>query len=293
MLDAVPGRTATELATDAGAAAPELAGELSRAAIAFNDVTYGERPGTEAAYRMIADLDGHLRSRGPARPAASAAPAPAERLDIGAMTSTATAVEPTASQRWRTGRWVVLAIVVIGVVGTVSTLLTAPRPGGRMDPDRNVFRGCPRPRQPASRPWRRRSGRRRHRRCRTRGEARFVGADGTDPTSCRRRCAAPAGRGARRPSGGGTDIADKGDPRAASASIGGGNAGRPARLRSAGSRARRRRAIRRQRHFRGGGRCAADEVLRGRSSPLQQRRPHRHGRGQRRLHGQRRSAEAG
>jgi Domain of unknown function (DUF4129) len=77
VLDAVPGRTATELATDAGAAAPELAGELSRAAIAFNDVTYGERLGTEAAYRMIADLDGHLRSRGPARPAASAAPAPA------------------------------------------------------------------------------------------------------------------------------------------------------------------------------------------------------------------------
>ncbi|WNG92529.1 DUF4350 domain-containing protein [Mycobacterium sp. ITM-2016-00318] len=50
------------------------------------------------------------------------------------MTSTATAVEPTVRQRWRTGRWVVLAIVVIGVVGTVSTLLTAPRPGGRMDP---------------------------------------------------------------------------------------------------------------------------------------------------------------
>jgi hypothetical protein len=63
VLDPVPGRTATELARDAGRAIPNLAAELSRAAEAFNDVTYGERPGTESAYRMIADLDGHLRSR--------------------------------------------------------------------------------------------------------------------------------------------------------------------------------------------------------------------------------------
>jgi hypothetical protein len=63
VLDPVPGRTATELARDAGRAIPALASELSRAAEAFNDVTYGERPGTDAAYRMIADLDNHLRSR--------------------------------------------------------------------------------------------------------------------------------------------------------------------------------------------------------------------------------------
>jgi hypothetical protein len=63
VLDPVPGRTATELARDAGRAMPALATELSRAAEAFNDVTYGERPGTEAAYRLIADLDSHLRSR--------------------------------------------------------------------------------------------------------------------------------------------------------------------------------------------------------------------------------------
>lgn len=60
------GRTANELAHDAGAALPHLAGELSSAATAFNDVTYGERPGTQAAYEMIADLDDHLRSRAPA-----------------------------------------------------------------------------------------------------------------------------------------------------------------------------------------------------------------------------------
>ena len=50
------------------------------------------------------------------------------------MTNTATSIAPTAGQRWRGGRWVALAIIVVGVVVTVSTLLTAPRPGGRMDP---------------------------------------------------------------------------------------------------------------------------------------------------------------
>jgi Domain of unknown function (DUF4129) len=61
VLNPVPGRTATELAKDAGKAVPDLAGELLQAANVFNDVTYGERPGTEPAYRMIADLDDHLR----------------------------------------------------------------------------------------------------------------------------------------------------------------------------------------------------------------------------------------
>lgn len=60
VLNPVPGRTATELARDAGQAIPGLAAELRRAADAFNDVTYGEVPGTEPAYRMVADLDDHL-----------------------------------------------------------------------------------------------------------------------------------------------------------------------------------------------------------------------------------------
>jgi hypothetical protein len=59
------------LAGDAGAALPHLAGELTQAATAFNDVTYGEVPGTQAAYQMIADLDDHLRSRGPAAASAT------------------------------------------------------------------------------------------------------------------------------------------------------------------------------------------------------------------------------
>ena len=63
ILDPVPGRTANELANDAGARLPHLAFELSQAANVFNDVTYGERPGTPAGYQLIADLDEHMRFR--------------------------------------------------------------------------------------------------------------------------------------------------------------------------------------------------------------------------------------
>ena len=78
VLDRVPGRTATELAQVAGRALPALADELTIAAESFNDVTYGERPGTEAAYRSIVVLDGKLGDRSAAGPAsrseAAAAP---------------------------------------------------------------------------------------------------------------------------------------------------------------------------------------------------------------------------
>ena len=77
VLNQNPGRTANELARDAGAVLPRLAGELSRAATAFNDVTYGERPGTQAAYQVIADLDDHLRSR-----SSAVMPAPGQPVTI-------------------------------------------------------------------------------------------------------------------------------------------------------------------------------------------------------------------
>jgi Domain of unknown function (DUF4129) len=74
VLNPVPGRTATELARDADAVIPGLTGELRRAAEAFNDVTYGERPGTEAGYRTVADLDDHLRFRTQATDAVATGP---------------------------------------------------------------------------------------------------------------------------------------------------------------------------------------------------------------------------
>ena len=73
VLDRVPGRTATELA--------RVADELGSAAMAFNDVTYGERPGTEAGYRQVAALDGRLGDRatsGPGSPQQPVAPSWAE-----------------------------------------------------------------------------------------------------------------------------------------------------------------------------------------------------------------------
>jgi hypothetical protein len=73
ILDPVPGRTATELARDASATLGDLSGELFSAASIFNDVTYGERPGSESAYRLIADLDGRLQDHGRAPVGAAAA----------------------------------------------------------------------------------------------------------------------------------------------------------------------------------------------------------------------------
>ena len=66
VLHAAPGRTASELARDAGSALPQLAAEFDAAAAIFNDVSYGHLPATPDGYRLIADLDDHLRSRSPA-----------------------------------------------------------------------------------------------------------------------------------------------------------------------------------------------------------------------------------
>lgn len=78
VLSTVPGRTATELARDAGQAIPGLSGELRRAAVIFNDVTYGELPGTEPAYRLVADLDDQLRAHATAGQAGAEAMAAAD-----------------------------------------------------------------------------------------------------------------------------------------------------------------------------------------------------------------------
>jgi hypothetical protein len=74
VLPPVAGRTATELATDAGLAIPQLSTELRDAAAAFNDVTYGDRPGTEAAYRSVSALDDHIRAAVPTAGRAAGTP---------------------------------------------------------------------------------------------------------------------------------------------------------------------------------------------------------------------------
>lgn len=62
VLGPVPGRTANEMARDAGTALPQLATEFLRAAEVFNDVSYGELPATADGYRGIAELDDRLRA---------------------------------------------------------------------------------------------------------------------------------------------------------------------------------------------------------------------------------------
>lgn len=69
VLNPVPGRTAGELAQDAGAMMPTYADDLVAAATAFDDVTYGRRPGTEPQYRQIAVLDDRVRRNPASRPA--------------------------------------------------------------------------------------------------------------------------------------------------------------------------------------------------------------------------------
>jgi Domain of unknown function (DUF4350) len=51
------------------------------------------------------------------------------------VTHTETAVGPTVAQRWHSARWVVFALAVIIGLATLATYLTAPRPGGPMDPE--------------------------------------------------------------------------------------------------------------------------------------------------------------
>lgn len=51
------------------------------------------------------------------------------------MTDTTSVVGGGVTQRWRTLRWVVLAVVLVIGVSAVSAYFTAPRQGGRMDPD--------------------------------------------------------------------------------------------------------------------------------------------------------------
>ncbi|WP_345596513.1 DUF4129 domain-containing protein [Streptomyces marokkonensis] len=65
LLDIRPGRTADEAATEAGRALPAHGAGLRAAARDFDDVTYGGRPGTEQAYRRLAELDRALERSKP------------------------------------------------------------------------------------------------------------------------------------------------------------------------------------------------------------------------------------
>jgi hypothetical protein len=58
-----PGLTADELAREAGRVLPGHSGTLRRAAVLFDDICYGKRPGTRAEYEWLRDVD--IRSTRP------------------------------------------------------------------------------------------------------------------------------------------------------------------------------------------------------------------------------------
>jgi hypothetical protein len=60
-----PGRTADELAAEAGEALPDHADDLVRGVRVFDDVWYGGEDGNEGGYRLLTDLDERLRSAKP------------------------------------------------------------------------------------------------------------------------------------------------------------------------------------------------------------------------------------
>ncbi|MGI8328819.1 DUF4129 domain-containing protein [Actinomadura scrupuli] len=74
ILDPRPGRTADELAAEAGVALPEHAEELMLGVRIFDDVWYGDRPGTEAGYARLKRLDERVQAAKP-RPMEQGEPA--------------------------------------------------------------------------------------------------------------------------------------------------------------------------------------------------------------------------
>jgi hypothetical protein len=57
VLDPRPGRTAGEVSREAGAAVPDVAGDLQRATTVFDEVWYGGREADAASYAVLVDVD--------------------------------------------------------------------------------------------------------------------------------------------------------------------------------------------------------------------------------------------
>lgn len=65
VLSMFPGTTATGFAAEATEYFPDLDGRLAASGAAFDDVRYLDRPGTEEAYRRVAELERTIRDRKP------------------------------------------------------------------------------------------------------------------------------------------------------------------------------------------------------------------------------------
>lgn len=76
LLEPRPGRTAHEAATEAAVALPGAGDALRRAASVFDDVAYGDRPGSAGSYAVVRDLDDLLARTRPGTPARPSAGSP-------------------------------------------------------------------------------------------------------------------------------------------------------------------------------------------------------------------------
>ena len=63
VLDPRPGRTADEVAREAGAVVPEVADDLARGARVFGEVWYGGRPADAQAYATLVEVDRRVTER--------------------------------------------------------------------------------------------------------------------------------------------------------------------------------------------------------------------------------------
>jgi hypothetical protein len=75
VIDPRPGRTATEVAAEAGAVRPDLRDGLRRGAQTFGEIWYGRRPATAADDAILRDLDAVVRARPPREPVGAASAA--------------------------------------------------------------------------------------------------------------------------------------------------------------------------------------------------------------------------
>jgi hypothetical protein len=80
------GRTADEMAGEAGAALPAEAAALRSAALLFDDICYGDRPGSQEGYALVRELDMRISASAP-KPGASLAGAGAGTGSGGAGSS--------------------------------------------------------------------------------------------------------------------------------------------------------------------------------------------------------------
>jgi len=71
------GRTADEFAAEAGQALPGQAAGLRAAALLFDEVRYGQRPGSQAGYLRVRELDGAVSAAAGHAVRATAPPVPA------------------------------------------------------------------------------------------------------------------------------------------------------------------------------------------------------------------------